>query len=142
MSKDSFQIHSKTLPITRTTSSTSGTNTPALMTVSVLRPPKTLGSASRKRCAIGVSGLVTCTACGAVKKRSSSTSARCVSSKTASPTNPSARYSLPAFCAKSRKTKFNIKLICLSKIKLAKMSYSKHDASGSAGTISTRSLGP
>jgi hypothetical protein len=48
---------------------------------------------------------------------------------------------LPVFCAKSRKIKLNIKLICLSKMDFLRRGLLKRDVWGCVKTTSMRSLG-
>lgn len=139
--KNSLVKLKKTLPTARTMSLTSGTTRMRRINAFVPRQFTTLNLVSKNRCVTDVKDHVTSTAFGLDRRRRSFTSVLCAFSGIAFRTGGWAKFSLPVFCAKSRKIKLHIKLICLSKMGLLRMGLLKRDVWGCVKTTSMRSLG-
>lgn len=140
--KNSLVKLKKMLLTVRTMSLTYGTTRMRRINVYVPRRFTTLNLVSKNRCVTDVKDHVTSTAFGVDRRRRSFTSVLCVFSGIAFRTGGWAKFSLLVFCAKSRKIKLNIKLICLSKMDFLRMGLLKPDVSGCVKTTSMRSLGP
>jgi len=131
----------KTLLTVRITYLTSGTIRMRRINASVPKLFITLSLVNKNRCVTDVSDRVTSTAFGGDRKRTNFTSVLCVFSGIAYRTRRSTKFCLPAFCAKLRKIKLNIKLICLSKMEFRRMHLLKQDVFGCVRTTNMRSLG-
>jgi hypothetical protein len=142
ISKNSLTKIKKTPAITRTTFWISGTTLLRPTNVCAPRQQKIFSSANRNKSVTDASDPATSTAYGAGTKKMNFTNARCATSRTAFQTGESTKFYLPGFCAKSRKIKFNIKLICLSNLTLRMISLFKPAVLDYARTTSMRSPGP